>query len=142
MKVSEPDDTLVADDKGWSAWSRVRRNFSGPASDLPDRRRTSDWIRLVVGVVTILLLLAHHNHESQTEKDIYDAVRALPQGITSAVHLFYGLGAIWALALIVVAAIFSDRRRLARDLLIAGVATWAIARIIVALVNGTSIARS
>ena len=142
MKVSEPDDTLVADDKGWSAWSRVRSNFSGPASDLPDRRRTSDWIRLVVGVVTILLLLAHHNHESQTEKDIYDAVRALPQGISSAVHLFYGLGALWALALIVVAAIFSDRRRLARDLLIAGVATWAIARIIVALVNGTSIARS
>jgi uncharacterized membrane protein YbhN (UPF0104 family) len=142
MKVSEPDIPLVASDKGSSAWSRLRSGFSGPASDLPERRRVSDWIRLVVGVVTFLLLLGHHNHESQTEKDIYDAIRALPQGIASAVHLFYGLGALWAVALIVVAAFFSDRRRLARDLLVAGLATWAIARLIVALVNGTSIARS
>ena len=91
MKVSEPDDTLVGDVRGWSALARLRSGFSGPASELPDRRRVSDWIRLVAGVVTLLLLLAHHNHESQTEKDIYNAVRALPQGINSAVHLFYGL---------------------------------------------------
>jgi undecaprenyl-diphosphatase len=135
-------DTLVADIKGLSAWSRLRTNFSGPASQLPDRRRVSDWIRLVVGVVVLLSLLAHHNHESGTEKQVFQAVRDLPRGIASAVRLFYGLGALWALALIVIAAVLSERRRLGRDLLVAGVATWAIARLIIALVGGASLARS
>jgi undecaprenyl-diphosphatase len=142
MGVTEPASTLVADSKVLSGWSRVRSNFSGPASELPDRRRVSDWIRLAVGVVIFVLLLAHHNHESQTEKDVFQAIHNLPQGAASAVHLFYGLGALWALALIVVAAFLSERRRLARDLLIAGIATWAIARLIVELVGGTSLARS
>jgi hypothetical protein len=99
----------------------VRTNFSGPASQLPDRRRASDWIRLVVGLVILVLLLAHHNHESQIEEAVFQVVRDLPQGIASAVRLFYGLGALWALALIVIAAFLSERRRLGRDLLIAGV---------------------
>jgi uncharacterized membrane protein YbhN (UPF0104 family) len=134
--------TLVADSKDWFAWSRVRSNFSGPASQLPDRRRVTDGIRLVVGVVILLLLLAHHNHESQTEKEAFQAIHDLPQGIASAVHLFYGLGALWALALIVIAAFLSERRLLARDLLVAGVVTWAIARLIIALVGGASLARA
>src|SRR6516225_301953 len=96
--------TLVVDGKGRLAWSRLRTNFSGPASQLPDRRRVSDGVRVVVGVVILLLLLAHHNHESQTEKEVFQAVHDLPQGIASAVRLLYGLGALWALALIVIAA--------------------------------------
>jgi undecaprenyl-diphosphatase len=134
--------TLIADSKGWFAWSRVRSNFSGPASQLPDRRRVSDGVRLAVGVVILLLLLAHHNHESQTEQQVFGAVHDLPQGLASAVRLFYGLGALWALVLIVIAAFLSERRQLARDLLIAGVGTWAIARLIIALVGGASLARS
>jgi uncharacterized membrane protein YbhN (UPF0104 family)/tRNA A-37 threonylcarbamoyl transferase component Bud32 len=142
MKVSKPPGLVVDDSEGLSAWSRWRGHFSGPASELPDRRRTSDWIRLVIGIVLMILLAAHHNHESQTERAIYQAIHDLPHGADSAVHLFYGLGALWALVLIVVAAFFSERRRLARDLLVAGVATWAIARVIVELVNGEGIARS
>jgi glycosyltransferase 2 family protein len=134
--------TLVADSKGWFAWSWVRSNFSGPASQLPDRRRVSDGVRVVVGVVTVLLLLGHHNHESQTEREVFQAVHDLPQGVASAVRLFYGLGALWALALIVIAAFLSERRLLGRDLLVAGVASWAIARLMIALVGGASLARS
>ena len=134
--------TLVADSKGWSAWARVRAGFSGPASQLPDRRRASDWTRLVAGVVVLVVLLAHHNHESQIETAVSQVVRDLPHGIASAVRLLYGLGALWALALIVIAAFLSERRRLGRDLLIAGVATWAIARLSVALVNGAPFAHS
>jgi undecaprenyl-diphosphatase len=134
--------TLVAEGRGWFEWSRLRSGFSGPASQLPDRRRVSDGVRVVVGVVIALLLLAHHNHEGQTEKAVFQAFHDLPQGIASAVHLFYGLGALWALALIVIAAFLSERRRLGRDLLVAGVVTWAIARLIIALVGGASLARS
>src|SRR4051812_33432950 len=144
MKVSERDGPSFPDDTKPSLWSRWRRNFSGPASDLPDRRRVADWIRLATGVVLMALLVWHQDHESQTEKEIYLAIRELPHGVDSdsVVHLLYGLGALWALALIVGAAVLSERRRLARDLLIAGVATWAIARLMVELVNGTSVGRS
>jgi undecaprenyl-diphosphatase len=120
----------------------VRAGFSGPASQVPDRRRASDGIRLVVGVVVLVLLLAHHNHESQIEQAVFQVARDLPHEIASAVRLFYGLGALWALALIVIAAFLSERRQLGRDLLIAGLATWAIARLSVALVNGAPFARS
>jgi undecaprenyl-diphosphatase len=142
MTVREAAEAFVADSRGSSAWARLRSNFSGPASELPERRRVSDWIRLVVGLVVLAGLTAHHNHESQTEKYIFQAIHDLPHGFDSAVRLFYGLGALWALGLIVVAALLHERRRLARDLFIAGIAAWAIARLIVALVNGTSVARS
>src|SRR5436309_155573 len=142
MKVREQADPFVVDGGGGSAWSRVRSHFSGPASELPDRRRVSDWIRLVVGIVLLIVLVVHHDHETQAEKDIFQGIRDLPHGFDSTLQLFYGLGALWALGLVVVAAVLSERRRLARDLLIAGIATWAIARLIVALVNGTSVARS
>ena len=84
----------------------------------------------MVGLVILVLLLAHHNHESQFEQAVSQVVRDLPHGIASAVRLFYGLGALWVLGLIVIAAFLSERRRLGRDLLIAGVATWAIARFV------------
>jgi undecaprenyl-diphosphatase len=142
MTVSAPADAFVEASKGSSTWSRVRSNFSGPASQVPDRRRASDWIRLGVGVVLLLLLLVHEHHESSTEKAISQAIHDLPLGLSSFVHLIYGLGALWAVVLIVVAALLGERRRLARDLVIAGVVTWAIARLIVALVDGTSFARS
>jgi len=96
----------------------------------------------VVGIVLLVVLVVHHDHETQAEKDIFQGIRDLPHGFDSTLQLFYGLGALWALGLVVVAAVLSERRRLARDLLIAGIATWAIARLIVAMVNGTSVARS
>jgi undecaprenyl-diphosphatase len=142
MADTERAIAVVADGSRSSAWSRARSAFSGPASDLPDRRRVSDWIRLLVGITAFLLLLAHHNHESETEKSIFAAIHDLPRGAVSAVHFFYGLGALWALVLIVVAAFLNDRRRLARDLLIAGGVSWAIARLVITLEHGTSLARS
>jgi undecaprenyl-diphosphatase len=142
MRVAEPSNERLSANQAAAALSRVRSNFSGPASEAPDRRRVGDWIRLVVGVVVFSLLLWHHDHESQTEKNVFRTLHDLPQGAASAVHLFYGLGALWAVVLIAVAALLEERRRLARDLLVAGVSTWAIARLVVALVGGTSFARS
>src|SRR4051812_41933634 len=108
MTVREQADLLVGDGVPTSAWSRVRSHFSGAASELPDRRRVSDWIRLVVGIVVLILLIAHHDHEFQFEQDVFQALRDLPHGFDSALHLFYGLGALWALGLIVVAALLSE----------------------------------
>lgn len=142
MAVADPASEVASESKVSSALSHLPGDFFGPASEVPERRRASDWIRLVVGVVLFSLLLWHHNHESLAEKDIFRVLRALPQGAASAVHLFYSLGALWAVALIIVTAFVGKRRRLARDLLIAGVAAWAIARLIIALDSGTSLGRS
>src|SRR4051812_30745951 len=97
MKVRQQADPFVEDGTGASAWSRLRGHFSGPASELPDRRRVSDWIRLVVGTGSLIVLALHHDHETQTEKDIFQALRDLPHELDPALRLFYGLGALWAL---------------------------------------------
>jgi undecaprenyl-diphosphatase len=141
MAVADPGSKVGSESKVSSALSRLPGDFFGPASEVPERRRASDWIRLVVGVLVFSFLLWHHNHESLAEKDIFRVLRALPQWADSALHLFYSLGAIWALAIIVVVAFVGERRRLARDLLVAAAATWAVARLIIALDAGTSLGR-
>jgi undecaprenyl-diphosphatase len=88
------------------------------------------------------VLLAHQEHESQPERDLYEAVRELPHQLDSAVRLLYALGALWAVGLIVVAALLARRRRLARDLLVGGLVTWALARFIDAVDYGATFSRS
>jgi glycosyltransferase 2 family protein len=142
MAVTEPGSEVASESTMSAALSRLPGKFFGPASEMPERRRTSDWIRLVVGVVVFSLLLWHHKHESLAEKDIFRVLHSLPQGAASAAHLFYRLGAVWAVAIVVVAAFVRKRRRLARDLLVAGAATLAIARLVIVLDGEKSWARS
>src|SRR3954451_22174148 len=124
-----------------SAWARVRQRSFGPASLEPFRRRVSDWIRLVSGIVLLIVLLDHQSHESQIEVDFYDVIHDLPRSFLHVVRLFYALGAFWAVGLVIVAAVVSERHRLARDLFIGGALSWALARLIAALVEGASFGR-
>ena len=100
MAVAGQDSEVASESKVSSALSRLPGDFFGPASEVPERRRASDWIRVAVGVVVFSLLLWHHNHESLAEKDVFRALHALPQGAASALHLFYSLGALWAVVLV------------------------------------------
>ncbi len=61
-------------------------------------------------------------------------MNGLPGALESLFRLIYATGALWAVALVVVAAVVARRWRLARDLAIGGVVTWALARFIGALV--------
>jgi uncharacterized membrane protein YbhN (UPF0104 family) len=114
-----------------AAW---REHSFGPASEQPYRRRTSDWIRLVIGVGILALAIWHQDDPSQFEKDLFTTVNGLPNQLESFFRLLYALGALWALGLVVVAALAARRWRLARDMAIGGVATWVLARFIGALV--------
>ena len=109
-----------------AAW---RANSFGPASEQPYRRRLSDWIRLVVALAFIALLIWHHDHPSQAVNNLTTLINGLPNYLDSFFRLVFALGALWAVGLVVVAAIVARRWRLARDLLIAGAFTWAIARV-------------
>ncbi len=113
---------------------RWREGSFGPASELPYRRRTSDWIRLVAAAAVLTALSRHVNDVTNTEKSVFDFFNTLPSGLQSFFRLLYAVGTLWAVGLVVSAALLARRWRLARDMGIAGVAAWAIARGMGALV--------
>jgi undecaprenyl-diphosphatase len=129
--------TVAAADAGSTTAGRAQRwrdGSFGPASELPYRRRTSDWIRLGIAAVVLTGLSRHVNDVTNTERSIFELFNTLPSGLHSLSRLLYGLGTLWAVGLVVAAALLARRWRLARDMAIAGVAAWAAARVIGALV--------
>ncbi|UDY36739.1 lysylphosphatidylglycerol synthase transmembrane domain-containing protein [Dermatobacter hominis] len=122
-----------------SVWSRLRTMSFGPADEHPYRRRTSDWIRVVVAIVFLAVAIPRHGDLSSFEKDLFTLLNHLPDGLKSFFRVLYALGSLWALLVVVFAAVVARRWRLARDLTIAGALAWIIARAIGALVSGSSV---
>jgi glycosyltransferase 2 family protein len=118
--------------------AQMRGRAFGPASELPYRRRTSDRIRLVIAIVLMVLVIAHYGNESPSENSLFQLVNGLPDALAPFFKLLYRFGALWALGLVVIAALVARRWRLARDMAIAGVAAWFIARLIGVVVVGDS----
>jgi uncharacterized membrane protein YbhN (UPF0104 family)/membrane-associated phospholipid phosphatase len=92
------------------------------------RRRTRDWFGLVVGVALLVVASLHHGDVTRSERALFDLFNTLPDGLAPVFRTLYRLGALWAVGLVVVAALLARRRRLARDLVVAGVLAWAVAR--------------
>jgi uncharacterized membrane protein YbhN (UPF0104 family)/tRNA A-37 threonylcarbamoyl transferase component Bud32 len=114
---------------------RWRHLTFGPASEQPFRRRPSDWMRLVVAAGILSATMIHEGHAGDFEKNLYTLVNGLPGDLRSFFRALYGVGALWALGLVVVAALLARRWRLARDMAIAGAAAWLVGRLIGALVE-------
>src|ERR1700712_3128509 len=110
----------------------------GPASELPYRRRTSDRIRVAIAVIIVALVIAHQGHENTSEDGLFQLINGLPNALAPLFEILYRFGALWAVGLVVVAALVARRWRLARDMAIAGVASWFIARVIGEVVVGSS----
>jgi undecaprenyl-diphosphatase len=120
-----------------------RHGTFGPASEEPYRRRTSDWVRLVIAIVALALLIAHEGDLSQAEQNLFTFFNTLPDDLNSLFTLMYRAGALWAVGIVVVAALVARRWRLARDLAIAGGLAWFIGRLIGSLaVSENSLAKS
>jgi len=113
---------------------RLRR--FGPAAEEPYRRRTSDAVRVAVTVVALALLQERVGHVSAAQRDLFDAFNSLSDGTRPAARLLYDLGGLWAAALVVAAAVLARRWRLGRDLLVAGLVAWLLARGIALAVGG------
>ena len=125
--TADPTDAPPAKPSRLAAW---RSHSFGPASEQPYRRRTSDWIRLVIGVGLLAGLIAHQGNPTAFETNLFSFVNGLPDALESLFRLIYALGALWAVGLVVVAAVVARRWRLARDLALGGVVTWVLARFI------------
>ncbi len=131
--------SVTVDDLGDRAEQRVdhwRLSTFGPADEHPFRRRTSDWIRLVVAVVLMAVLVDRHDQVGSAQRALFEFFNQLPDGLRDLFRLLYGLGTLWALGLVLVAALIGRRWRLARDMALAGVLAWLSARVIGALTAG------
>jgi len=108
-----------------SSW---RRSMFRPASEGAFRRRTRDWFGLIAGILLLVVTSLHHGDVTRSERAVFDLFNTLPGGLAPVFRSLYRLGALWAVGLVVVAALVGGRRRLARDLVVAGVLAWASAR--------------
>ena len=73
------------------------------------------------------LVIAHEGNENTSEDSLFQLVNGLPDALAPFFKLLYRFGALWALGLVVVAALVARRWRLARDMAIAGCAAWFLA---------------
>ena len=109
---------------------RFRASTFGPASEEPYRRRTSDWIRVVVAAALLLIAAQHAGGVTVTEQAIFDFFNSAPGWLLPVFRTVYRLGALWAVGLVVSAALVGRRWRLARDLVLAGGLAWVIGRLL------------
>ena len=87
----------------------------GPASELPYRRRTSDRIRVVIAVIIVALVIAHQGHENTSEDSLFQLINGLPNALAPLFEILYRFGALWAVGLVVVAALVAFRWNTARQ---------------------------
>ncbi len=113
---------------------RWRTNTFGPASERPFRRRTSDWIRLISAVAIVAFTIAHESHAGAFEQNLYALLNGLPGDLRAFFAGLYDIAALWAIGIVVAAALVARRWRLARDLAIAGGAAWLVGRFLGAIV--------
>ncbi len=135
----ERTEPVPAASSGTSFWGHLRATSFGPADEHPYRRRTSDWIRVVVAFLFLLVAVPRHADLSSLDKNLFTLLNDLPDGMTSFFRIIYALGSLWALVIVVFAALVGRRWRLARDLALAGALAWLAARAIGTLVSGSSV---
>lgn len=134
------DAAVTTRDEGRLA--RWRHSTFGVASDEPFRRRVSDAVRVVVAVVGMAALIAHAGHPTRTEQTLFEFFSQLPSSLEPLFELLYGLGLLWAVALIAAAAFLARRWRLAGTMLLAASLTWLAGRAIGSLAKGTPVGQS
>ena len=114
----------------------------GPASEEPYRRRTSDWVRVVVAVVALVLLVAYHDNPSHANQDLFRFLNRLPNELKPFFQTLYWAGTLWGVLVVAAAAFIGRRWRLARDLTIAGLLAAVAARAMARLVDEQSLSKT
>ena len=114
----------------------------GPASEEPYGRRVTDWVMLVLAAAVLTGLAFHSGYPTQIEIDVFRLINGLPSALSSTFRGFSAAGTLWAVGLVVTSALAGRRLRLARDLLLAGLAAWALGRFTGALVAGNGFSAS
>jgi len=110
----------------------------GPASETPFRRRTSDWIKVVAAGALLAFAISRHDHLPDWEKSLFEFFNQMPDTLKPLFATLYRLGTLWAVGLVLCAALIARRWRLARDLAIAAAAAWLVGRFMGLLTEGST----
>lgn len=82
-------------------------------------------------MVFLVVLASRATHLlGNTELDIFELFDSLPRGLVALSRRLENVGTLWALGLVVAAAVVARRWRLARDLLLAGFLAWGVSRVL------------
>ena len=100
------------------------------ASEEPYRRRPADAFTMVFSVIVVALLAWHHDDVGRFEDQIFHAFNSLPNGLEGVATAMFQVGTLWALGIIVVAALLARRWRLTRDLFLAGFLAWLVGHLL------------
>ncbi|MGZ6962836.1 MAG: lysylphosphatidylglycerol synthase domain-containing protein [Acidimicrobiia bacterium] len=110
-----------------------------PRDEGPSRRRPGDLVRVAIAAVIVAGFVVYSRDPARLERDLVHAIADLPHDGRSFVILGYQILAVWAIGLLVVGAILVRRWRLARDLVIAGFASWILGRALAFLARDDSL---
>jgi uncharacterized membrane protein YbhN (UPF0104 family) len=108
------------------------------ASEEPYRRRPVDATLVVLALVLLVLCAFHEGDPAPIELHIVELASDLPADVYGFFVVLFGLGALWAVALVGLAAVAARRWRLARDLVLAGFTAWFLGRLLGAFVDTSS----
>lgn len=99
-----------------------------PAETRPYRRLTADRVRLVAATVLLTLSASQVGNATTAEQDAQRTLANLPDGAQGAFEAVERLGALWALALVLLGLVAVRRWRLGLLLGAAGAAAWFFGR--------------
>jgi uncharacterized membrane protein YbhN (UPF0104 family)/tRNA A-37 threonylcarbamoyl transferase component Bud32 len=105
-----------------------RSRLFGRAGEQHFQRRVSDWLRLATGIAILVAAARHAGDVTASERALEDLALSVPDQLRSVFLAIYRLGALWAVGLVVVAALVGRRARLGRDLLLSGLVSWLVGR--------------
>lgn len=105
-----------------------RPGVFGNADEHPYRRLPGDWVRLVLAAVIVGVAAANPQFLHASERALDRFFATLPGSFNGVFEVALALGHLWGLALAVIAALVSRRRRLAIVITATGVLAWVLAR--------------
>ena len=107
----------------------------------PERwtRRASDVARVAIAAAIFAVLAFHSGHEGPAERSLVDFVSSLSDALRIPLTGLYGLAVLWVIGLVVVAVVIGRRWRLARDIGVAAVLTWILARLLGSVLAGAGL---
>jgi uncharacterized membrane protein YbhN (UPF0104 family)/tRNA A-37 threonylcarbamoyl transferase component Bud32 len=109
------------------------------ASEEPYRRRPADAFALFFGALVVALLAWHSDDPTKFEDKLTETFAELPSSLHGIAEFFVDLGTLWALGIIVVAALLARRWRLTRDLFLAGLLAWFVGHVIALALGNESL---
>lgn len=131
-----PEAASAADGAAPDEERRRRPLLRPPASQDELVRRPGDAVGLALALLTFTVVAVASPHRTRLGQDLFQLVNNLPDAAQGVFDLFYALGGVWIVFVVATVALAARRRRLARDLVAAGLLAFVAGSVLAALIDG------